>query len=132
MPVNDHRATGCIERTIGSLKSFVLYYATGKDHGKLETMVERELSALTIAPKTTPKKLANRGPSWSRDQCGPEEPYKKTITTKPKFKEVLRKKPSCSDNEDSRANRMLYPTQINCNAISDDEYDVELINHTRK
>ena len=26
-PVNDHRATGCVECTIGSLKNFVLTYA---------------------------------------------------------------------------------------------------------
>ena len=34
-PVNDHRATGCVERTFGSLKNFVLTYAKEKYHGNL-------------------------------------------------------------------------------------------------
>ena len=33
-PVNDHRATGCVERTIGSLKNFVLTYAKEKKSRK--------------------------------------------------------------------------------------------------
>ena len=49
-PVNYHRATGCVERTIGSLKNFVLTYAREKDKGNLESMVERALSALRFAP----------------------------------------------------------------------------------
>ena len=54
-PVNDHRATGCVERTIGSLKNFVLTYAKEKDQCNLETMVERALSALRFAPNATLK-----------------------------------------------------------------------------
>ena len=45
-PVNDHRATGCVERTIGSLTNFVLTYAKEKYHRNLESMVERALSDL--------------------------------------------------------------------------------------
>ena len=54
-PVNDHRATGCVERTISSLKNFVLTYAKEKYHGNLECMVERALSALRFAPNVTLK-----------------------------------------------------------------------------
>ena len=54
-PVNDHRATGCVERTIGSLKNFVLTSVKEKDHGNLETMVERALSALRFALNATLK-----------------------------------------------------------------------------
>ena len=56
-PVNDYRATGCVERTIGSLKNFVLTYAKEKDSGNLESMVERALSALRFAPNATLKIL---------------------------------------------------------------------------
>ena len=45
-PVNYHCATGCVERTIGSMKIFVLTYAKEKDSGNLESMIERALSAL--------------------------------------------------------------------------------------
>ena len=34
-PVNDHRATGCVERTIGSLKNSVLTYAREEKFGTL-------------------------------------------------------------------------------------------------
>ena len=54
-PVNDHRATGCVERTIDSLKNFVLTYAKEKDSGNLESMIERALSALRFAPNATLK-----------------------------------------------------------------------------
>ena len=54
-PVNDHRATGFLERTIGSLKNFVLIYAKEKDSGNLESMVEREHSALRFVPNATLK-----------------------------------------------------------------------------
>ena len=54
-PVNDHRATGCVERTIGSMKNFVLTYAKEKDSGNLESMIERALSALRFAPNATLK-----------------------------------------------------------------------------
>ena len=44
-----------MERTIGSLKNFALTYAKEKDHGNLETMVERLLCALRFAPNATLK-----------------------------------------------------------------------------
>ena len=53
--MKDHRATGCVERTIGSLKNFVLTYAKEKDSGNLESRVERALSALRFAPISTLK-----------------------------------------------------------------------------
>ena len=54
-PVNDHGATSCVGRTTGSLKSFVLIYAKEKEHGNLESMAERALSALRFAPNATLK-----------------------------------------------------------------------------
>ena len=54
-PVNDHRAPGCVERTFGSLKNYVLTYAKEKYHGNLESMVERALSARRFAPNATLK-----------------------------------------------------------------------------
>ena len=54
-PVNDHRGTGCVERTIGIMKNFVLTYAKEKDSGNLESMIERALSALRFAPNATLK-----------------------------------------------------------------------------
>ena len=48
-----HRASGCVELTIGSLKNFVLTYAKEKKRGNLESMVERALRALRSAPNAS-------------------------------------------------------------------------------
>ena len=54
-PVNDHRGTGSVERTIGSLKNFVLTYATEKEHKSLESMVDKALGALRFSKNATTK-----------------------------------------------------------------------------
>ena len=54
-PVDDHRATRCVEQTIGSIKNFVLNYVKEKNHGKLEVMVEWALGGGRFAPKATLK-----------------------------------------------------------------------------
>ena len=52
-PVNDHRATGCVERTIGSIKNSVLTYAREDRPEPLDWMVERALGALRFAKNST-------------------------------------------------------------------------------
>ena len=54
-PVNDHRVTGCVERTIGSVKKSILLYAREKNPEPLEKMVERALGALRFSPNATLK-----------------------------------------------------------------------------
>ena len=45
-PVDDHRTTGCVERTIGSLKNSILTFIQEKQPERLEKMIERALGAL--------------------------------------------------------------------------------------
>ena len=54
-PVNDHRATGCVERTVGSLKYSLLTYAREKKTEPLERMLERALGALRFSHNATLK-----------------------------------------------------------------------------
>ena len=54
-PVNDHRGTGSVERTIGSLKNFVLTYASEKEHKSVEVMVDKALGALRFSKNATTK-----------------------------------------------------------------------------
>ena len=54
-PVIDHRGTGSVERTIGSLKIFVLTYATEKEYKSLESMVDKALGALRFSKNATTK-----------------------------------------------------------------------------
>ena len=49
-PVNDHRAIGRVERTIGSINNLVLIYVKEESHRNLETKVERARGALPFAP----------------------------------------------------------------------------------
>ena len=52
-PVNDHRAIGCVERTIGSIKSSVITYAREDKPEPLDRMVERALGALRFVKTAT-------------------------------------------------------------------------------
>ena len=52
-PVNDHRAAGCVERTIGSLKNSILTHAKEKNPEPLGNMVERALGALRFSVNAT-------------------------------------------------------------------------------
>ena len=54
-PVNEHRATGCVERTIGSLKNSILTFVQEKSPEPLEKMVERALGALRFSKNATLK-----------------------------------------------------------------------------
>ena len=60
-PVNEHRASGCVNRTIGSLKIFFLTYAKEKNHGNPEPMIKREFSALKFAPNANHAIRAHHG-----------------------------------------------------------------------
>ena len=52
-PVNEHRATGCVERTIGSINSSVLTYAREDKPEHLDRIIERALGALKFAKNAT-------------------------------------------------------------------------------
>ena len=54
-PVNDHRATVCVERTIGSIKNSLLTYAREDKPEPLDRMDERALGALRFAKNATLK-----------------------------------------------------------------------------
>ena len=55
-PVKDHCATGMVERTIGSMKIFVLTYLREHDSQKLKKMIARALCALPFVPHSKLKK----------------------------------------------------------------------------
>ena len=59
-PVNNHRGTGSVERTVGGPKNFGLTYATEKEHKSLELMVNKALGALRFSKNATSK--LNLGP----------------------------------------------------------------------
>ena len=54
-PVRDHRATGMVERTIGSIKNYVLTYLQENKNYKFGEMISRALSALRFVPHSKTK-----------------------------------------------------------------------------
>ena len=54
-PVKDHRATGMVERTIGSIKNYVLTYLQENKNYKFGLMISRALSALRFVPHSKTK-----------------------------------------------------------------------------
>ena len=54
-PVRDHRATGMVERTIGSIKNYVLTYLQENKNYKFGAMISRALSALRFMPHSKTK-----------------------------------------------------------------------------
>ena len=54
-PVKDHRTTGMVERTIGSIKNYVLTYLQENRNYKFGLMISRALSALRFVPHSKTK-----------------------------------------------------------------------------
>ena len=121
-----------MERTIGSLKNFVLTYAKEKDHDNLETMVEFALSAPRFAPNAT-LKITLFEAHYDREA----NTFLRNLTKKPSlqnlnWEKVLKQKSARLDSNEERASNLPHPRATNWAETSDAEYDVEHINHPRK
>ena len=103
-----------------------------KNHGNLESMVERALSALRFAPNAT-LKITSFEAHHSREA----NTVLRNLTKKPSlynlnWEKVLRQKSACLDSKDPRASNLPHPRVTNWSERSDAEYDVEYIIHPRK
>ena len=122
-PVNDHRATGCVERTIGSIKNSVLTYAREDKPEPLDRMVERALGALRFVKNATLNITpfeAHHG--WEANMV------LRNLTKKPtlrnlNWEKVIRSKSECLDERDPTAQAMPEPMDTNWGIRSDTEYD---------
>ena len=113
-PVNDHRATVCVERTIGSLKNYVLTYAKEKDSANIESMVERALSALRFVPNAT-LKISPFETHHGREA----DTVLRKLTKKPSLQNlnwnrVLKQKSACLDSTDPQAIKFPPPMATDC------------------
>ena len=107
-PVKDHRATGMVKRTIGSLKNYILLYLQENKNYKFGLMISRALSALQFVPhyktKLTPFE-AYHGREANR--------VLRTLTKKPSlknlnWKSVTNQKLSCLDKASVLPDVELY------------------------
>ena len=131
-PVNDHRATGCVERTIGSIKSSVLTYAREDNPEPLDRMVERALGALRFAKNAT----LNITP-FEVHHGREANTVLRNLTKKPSlwnlnWENVIRSKFACLDERDPNAQAMPEPMDTNWGARSDTEYDQKNRRHPLK
>ena len=131
-PVNDHRATGCVERTIGSLKNFVLTYAKEKDSGNLESMIERALSALRFSPNATLKISPFEAHHGKEANTVLRNLTKKPTLQNLNWARVLKQKSAYLDSTDTRTQKSLQPMATDWEERSDVEFDVDHMNHPRR
>ena len=118
--VNDHRATGCVERTIGSIKNSVLTYAREDKPEPLDRMVERALRFVKNASLNITPFEAHHGREANT--------VLRNLTKKPtlrnlNWEKVIRSKSECLDERDPIAQAMPEPMDTNWGIRSDTEYD---------
>ena len=131
-PVNDHRATGCVERTIGSLKNSILTFAHEKNPEPLEKMVERALGALRFSKNST-LKISLFEAHHGREA----NTVLRNLTKKPSLQNldwsrVITTKNACLDAADPNVQDMPRPADTNWSVRSDLAYDIKNRTHTRR
>ena len=131
-PVNDHRATGCVERTRGSLKSSILTFVQEKQPESLEKMIERALGALRFSKKAT-LKISPFEAHHGREA----NTVLRNLTKKPSLQNldcwrVIKTKNACLDNADPNANDMPHPADTNWAVRLDLAYDISNRSHARR
>ena len=131
-PVNDHRATGCVERTIGSIKNSVLTYAREDKPEPLDRMVERALGALRFTKNAT----LNITP-FEAHHGREANAVLRNLTKKPSlwnlnWGNVTRSKSACLDEQDPNAQAMPEPMDTNWGVRSDTDYDRKNRRHPMK
>ena len=99
-PVNDHRATGCIERTIGCLKNSILIFAREEHPKPLEMMVERALGALWFSPNATLKLKPFEAHHGKEAHTVLQKLTKKRSLSKINWSKILKSKYACLDEQE--------------------------------
>ena len=112
-PVNDHRATGCVERTIGSIKNSVLTYAREEKSEPLDRMVERALGALRFAKNATLKITPFEAHHGREANTVLRNLTKKPSLRNRSWENVIRSKSNCLDERDPKTQAM--PEQMDTN-----------------
>ena len=131
-PVNDHRETGCVERTIGSLKNLILTFAQEKNPEPLEKMVERALGALRFSKNST-LKISPFEAHHGREA----NTVLRNLTKKPSLQNldwsrVITTKNACLDAADPNEQDMPHPADTNWSVRSDIAYDIKNRTHARR
>ena len=109
-PVNDHRASGCVERTIGSLKNSILTFVQEKHPEPLEKMIERALGALRFSKNATlisPFEAHHGREANTVVRNLTKKPSRQNLDWSP----VIKTKYACLDDADPNSKDMPHPTE---------------------
>ena len=131
-PVNDLRATGCVERTIGSLKNSILTFVQEKHSELLKKLIERALGALRFSKNAT----LNISP-FEAHHGREANTVLRNLTKKPSLQNldwsrVIKTKNACLNDADPNANELPHPADTNWAARSDIAYDINHRSHARR
>ena len=96
-PVKDHRATGMVERTIGSIKNYVLTYLQENKIYKFGLMISRALSALPFVPHSKTKLTPFEAYHGREANMSLRNLTKKPSLKNLNWKNVINQKLSCLD-----------------------------------
>ena len=121
-PVNDHRATGCVERTIGSLKKSLLTYSREEPAEPLEKMLERALGALRFANNATLKITPFEAHDGREANTVLRNLIKKPSLRNLNWPNAIKSKSTCLDERDTIVQGIPSPADTNWGARSDSEY----------
>ena len=124
-PVNDHRATGCVERTIGSLKNSILTFVQEKQPEPLEKMIERALGTLRFSKNATLKISPFEAHHGREANTVLRNLTKKTSLQNLDWSRVIKTKNACLDDADSNERDMPHPADTNWSVRSDLAYDLK-------
>ena len=102
-----------MEKIIGSLKNVVLTYATEKEHNSLETMVEKALGALRFSTNAITKLTPFEAHLGREPNTVLPNLTKKPSLKNLDWKNVLKQKCLCLDENDSELKEIAYPQHSN-------------------
>ena len=131
-PVNDHRATGCVERTIGSLKNSILTFIQEKHPEPLEKMIERALGALRFSKNAILKISLFEGHHGREAITVLRNLAKKPSLQNLDWSRVIKTKNACLDDADPNVKDMPHPADTLWGVRLDLAYDIKLKSHARK
>ena len=131
-PVNDHRATGCVERTIGSLKNSILTFAQEKNPEPLEKMVELDLGALRFSKNSTLKISPFEAHHGREANTVLRNLTKKSSLQNLDWSRVVTTKNACLDAADPNAQDKPHPADTNWSVRLDLAYDIKNRTHARR
>ena len=102
-----------MERTIGSLKNFVLTYASEKEHKSLECMVDKALGVLRFSKNATTKLTPFEAHHSREGNIVLRNLTKKSSLKNLNWENVLKQKCLSLDENDLEVNAIAFPQHAN-------------------